>query len=103
MFFLKKRKMEKIALMLDKAQKKFTMDLIRRLSDPDICERKACAEYINENIVPAIDDLRNSETRKLIRRSIEQFTSELRPPKTPDEISNFDEAMSFFSKRQVLK
>jgi len=49
MFFSKKRKMEKIALMLDKAQKKFTMDLIRRLSDPDICERKACAEYINDS------------------------------------------------------
>ncbi|WP_300464233.1 hypothetical protein [Desulfobacula sp.] len=106
--FFKNRKkkkvavMEKIALMLDKAQKDFTMDLIKRLSDPDICERKACAEYINEHIVPAIEDLPNPETRKLIRRSIEQFTSELRPPKTPDEICNFDEAMFFYSKRKVL-
>lgn len=103
MFFSKKRKMEKVALMFDKAKKKFTMDLIRRLSDPDICERKACAEYINENIVPSIDDLRNPETKKLIRQSIEQFTSELRPPKTPDEICNFDEAMFFFLKRKLVK
>lgn len=99
----KKDGMEEILLMIDKAQEEFTKILIGNLSDPDIRERKDCVEFINEHVVPAIDDLPNPVTRKLIRRSIEQFTLELRPPETPDEICNFDEAMFFFTKRRMLK
>lgn len=99
----KKAALERIAQQFDKAKAEYTKVLIEGLSDPDMKERQGCANIIRDKVVPALADDPNAKSRQLSLQTIQRLISELRPPNTKEEFSDFDNAVFFFVKRLLLE
>ena len=93
---------QEIAKLLDKAVEEEKVRIINGLSLIDLRERQKYADFIRDQIVPALADEPRHDKRQQSLHTLDHLVSELRPPSTYEEFHNFGNAVFWFTKRQYF-
>lgn len=90
---------QKIAQLFDKAVEEEKSRIIDLLSQNNLYERQKCANFIRNQIVPALADEPRRDRRQQSLEVLDLLISELRPPNTHEEFQHFGNAVFWFTKR----
>lgn len=90
---------QKIAQLFDKAVEEEKSRIINWLSHNNLHERQRCANFIRNQIVPALADEPRHDRRQQSLEVLDLLVSELRPPNTHEEFQHFGNAVFWFTKR----
>lgn len=90
---------QKIAQLFDKAVEEEKSRIVKWLSHNNLRERQRCANFIRNQIVPALEDEPRHDRRRQSLEALDLLVSELRPPNTQEEFQLFGNAVFWFTKR----
>jgi len=90
-----------LAAQFDAMKDEYVKIIIGGLSDPDQNERRSTVHFISQNVLPALEDDKNTESQQRSLRTILALGNELRAPATQDELHDLANAIFFFAMRRV--
>lgn len=76
--------------------------LIEGLSHPSLRERQAYADFIIEQVAPALEDEPRLDRRQQSLATLARLVSDGRPPNNAQEADDFSNAIFWFTKRMVF-